>query len=106
MDVFGQPSATNEEKSHLLLLPSRGQKGDFDLKSMRKSLKILLPNNSNAEIAFKGKKFNSCFKIKNTANFQQKHDLVCHGKCPANNCNDVYFGEIGQGISERIMVET
>ena len=40
MDDFEQPSA-NEVKSHLLLLPYQGQKGDFVLKSMRKRLKTL-----------------------------------------------------------------
>ena len=73
MDDSEQPSATNEEKSHLLLLPYQGQKCDFALKSMRKRLKTLLPNNFNTQIAF---------------NFEHKHDLVYDGKCPANNCND------------------
>ena len=40
MDDFEQPSA-NEVKSHLLLLPYKGQKGNFVLKSMRKRLKTL-----------------------------------------------------------------
>ena len=63
MDDFEQPSATNEEKSLLLLLPYQGQKGDFALNSTRKRLKIFLPNNFNAQTAFKGKKLSSCFKI-------------------------------------------
>ena len=64
MGDFEQLSATNEEKSHFLLLPYQGQKGDFALKLMRKRLKILLPNNFNMQISFKGKKLNSCFQIK------------------------------------------
>ena len=32
-----------------------------------------------------------------------KHDLVFHGKCPANNGNDDYLGKTGRRISERIM---
>ena len=55
-DDSEQPSATNEEKSHLLLLPYQGQKCDFALKLMRKRLKTLLPNNFNTQIAFKDKK--------------------------------------------------
>ena len=94
MDDFEQPSATNEEKSHLLLLPYQGQKGVF-------VLKLMLPNNFNTQIAFKGKKLNSCFKIKDTVNFEHKHDLVYHGKCPVNNCKDDYIGETGPFISER-----
>ena len=70
---------------------------------MRKRLKTLLPNNFNTQIAFKDKKLNSCFKIKDTVNFEHKHDLVYHGKCPANNCKDDYVGEIGGSISERVV---
>ena len=70
---------------------------------MRKRLKTLLPNNFNTQIAFKGKKLNSCFKIKGTVNIEHKHDIVCHGKCPANNSNNDYVGETGRRISERIM---
>ena len=92
MDDFEQPSATNGKKSHLLLLPYQGQKSDFVLKSMRKRLKTLLPNNFNTQIALKGKKLHSCFKIKDTVNFEHQHDLVYHGKCPANNCKDDYVG--------------
>ena len=89
MDDFEQP-ATNEEKSHLLLLPYQGQKGDFMLKLMRRRLKTL-PNNFNTQVAFKGKKF----KIKDTVNFEHKHNLVYYGKCQANNCNDDYVGKRG-----------
>ena len=42
-------------------------------------------------------------KWKNTVNFEHKHDLVYHGKCPDNNCNDVYVGETGRRILERIL---
>ena len=64
--------------------------------------KTSLPNNFNTHIAFKGKKLNSCFKIKDTVNFEHKHDLAYHGKCPANKCNDDYVGETVRRISERI----
>ena len=105
MDDIEQPSATNEEKCHLLLLPYQEQKGDFALKLMRKILRILLSNKFNAQRAFKGKKLNSCFQIKDTVNFEYKHDLVSHEKCPANNCNDDYVGVFHhrRHISETIM---
>ena len=51
----------------------------------------------------KYKKFNSCFNIKDTVNFEHKHDLVYHGKCPANNYKDDYLCETVRYISERIM---
>ena len=60
MDDFEQSN------SHLLLLSYEGPKGDFVLKSMRKRLKTLLPNNFNTQIGFKGKKLNSWFQIKDS----------------------------------------
>ena len=50
----------------MLLLSYEGPKGDFVLKSMRKRLKTLLPNNFNTQIGFKGKKLNSWFQIKDS----------------------------------------
>ena len=100
--ILSNLSQQMKKKNHLLLLPYQGQKGDFALKSMRKRLKTLLPNYFNTQIAFKDK-LNSCFKIKDTVNFEHKHDLDYHGKCPANNCKDDYIGETGRRISERIM---
>ena len=102
LDDFEQPSATDEEKSHLLLLPYHGQKGDFALKSIRKRLKTLLPNSVNMQITFKCKKINWCFKIKDTVNFEHKNDLAYHEKCSTNNCKDDYVGETKRRISERI----
>ena len=55
------------------------------------------------QIAFKVKKLNSCFKIKDTVNFEHKYDLVYHGNCPANNCNDNYVGETVRRIAERVI---
>ena len=103
LDDFEQISTTNEEKSHLLLLPYQGQKGDFALKLMRKRLKTLLPNNFNTHVAFKGRKLNSCFKIKDTVTFEHKHDIAYYRKCPANNCNDDCVIKADRRISERIM---
>ena len=96
MDNFEQPSTTSEEKA-MLLLPHQEQKDDFTTKSMRKRLKTLLPNNFNTQIAFKVRNLIHLLKSK-TVNFENKHNLVYHGKCPANNFNSDYIGEIGQCI--------
>ena len=74
---------------------------DFALKFMKKKLKTLFPNNFITQISFKGKKLNSCFKIKDTVNFEHKNELIYHGKCSANNCKDDYIGETSRSISER-----
>ena len=102
MDDFEQPSTTNEQKSHLLLLLYQGQKGDFVLKSMRKRLKTSLPSNFNMQIAFKGKKLHAYFRIKGTVSFEHKLDHFYPGKHPASNCNNDYIGETGQYLLERI----
>ena len=96
MDNFEQPSTTSEEKA-MLLLPHQEQKDDFTTKSMRKRLKTLLPNNFNTQIAFNVRNLIHLLKSK-TVNFENKHKLVYHGKCPANNFNSDYIGEIGQCI--------
>ena len=96
MDNFEQPATTSEEKA-MLLLPHQEQKDDFTTKSMRKRLKTLLPNNFNTQIAFKVRNLIHLLKSK-TVNFENKHNLVYHGKCPANNFNSDYIGEIGQCI--------
>ena len=96
MDNFEQPSTTSEEKA-MLLIPHQEQKDDFTTKSMRKRLKTLLPNNFNTQIAFKVRNLIYLLKSK-TVNSENKHNLVYHGKCPANNFNSDYIGEIGQCI--------
>ena len=49
------------------------------------------------QIAFKVRNLIHLLKVK-TVNFENKHNLVYLGKCPANNFNSDYFGEIGQCI--------
>ena len=39
MDVLEQSFATNEEKSHLLLLPYKGKKGDFGIRVDKEKIK-------------------------------------------------------------------
>ena len=87
----------------MLLLPYLGEIGNFLFMSMRKKWKTLLPNNLNTQTAFKSKKLSSCLKIKGAVNFEHKHDLVYHGRCPADNCKGDYVGETSRRISERIM---
>ena len=70
---------------------------------MRKILKTFLPNNFNTQIAFRGTKPDSCFKIKNTVNFKHKHNIVYREKCPANKCKDDCVGKTGRRISEMMM---
>ena len=47
-----QVSPVTNVKRHLLALPCQGQKGDFIIKSMKKRLKTLLPDNVKTDVAF------------------------------------------------------
>ena len=99
--ILSNPLQKMKKKAIYYYFLTKNKKGNFALKSTRKRLKRLLPNNFNTYMAFKGKKPNSCFKIKDTVNFEHKHDLVYHGKCPANNCKEDYVGETDRHISKK-----
>ena len=96
-------SPVTDLKRHFLVLPYQGQKGDFIIKSMRKRLKTLLPDNIKTDVAFQGKQLRSFFNIENKTKFLHKHDFVYHAKCAEENCNDDYVGEIARRISERVL---
>ena len=50
-----QVSPATDLKRHILVLPYQGQKGDFIIKSMKKRLKTLLPDNVKKDVGFQGK---------------------------------------------------
>ena len=66
-----QVSPVTDLKCHLLVI-----------KSMKKRLKTLLPDNVKTDVAFQGKQLSSCFNIKDKTKFPHKHDLVYHAECP------------------------
>ena len=90
-------------KNHLVVLPYQGQKGDFIVKSMKKGLKTLLPDDIKTDVAFQGKQLSSCFNIKDKTKFPHKHDLVYHAKCAEKSCNDDYVLETARRISEWVL---
>ena len=96
-------SPVTDLKRHLLVLPYQVQKADFIIKSMRKWLKTLLPDNVKTDTAFQGKQLSSCFNIKDKTMFQHKHDLVYHATCAEESCNDDYVSETARCIFERVL---
>ena len=96
-----QVSPVTDLKRHLLVLLYQGQESDFIIKSMKKILKTLLPDNIKTDAVFKGNQLGSCFNIKDKAKFPHKHDLVYRAECPEESCNDDYIGETARHISER-----
>ena len=94
------------EKQHLLPILYQGEKGDYLIKSMKRNLKKILPNNVKPQITYTGRKLGSLFQTTDQTIFEHKHDVICHGKWPAENCVDYYIGEIARRVNERIVDHT
>ena len=54
------------EKWYLLTIPYQGEKGDYLIKSMKRNLKKILPNNVKPQITYTGRKLGLLFRISNT----------------------------------------
>ena len=78
-------------------MPYQGEKGEQVIKSVRKTLKRLLPSNikvHNIKVSFtSNNKLSSCFSIKGKTKFEHRHDVIYHKTCPQTTCNDNYIGE-------------
>ena len=57
----------------------------------------------NTQIAYTGRKLNSCFNIKDLPKFEHQYDIVYLGNCPDPNCNGNYIGETARRMSERVV---
>ena len=91
------------EKRHLLTIPYQGEKEDYLIKSMKRNLKKILPNNVKPQIKYTERKLGSLFQTKDQTIFEHKHDVICHGRCPAENCVADYIGETARRVNERIV---
>ena len=58
------------------------------------------------QITYTGRKLGSLFQTKDQTIFEHKHDVIYHGKCPAENCVDDYIGETARRVNERIVDHT
>ena len=94
------------EKQHLLTIPYQGEKGDYLIKSMKRNLKKILPNNVKPQITYRGKKLGSLFETKDQTIFEFKLNVIYHGKSPVENCIDDYIGETTRSVNERIVDHT
>ena len=92
-----------EEKQHLLILPYQGDRGNTLVKSLQRGLHNLLLNHINTQVIYTGKKLSTCLNIKDQTKFEQRHDIVYHGKCPEVDCTDNYIGEASRRVCERII---
>ena len=92
----------HDDKKHLLMIPYQGGKGEQFIKSIRKTIKRLLPSNIKVQVSFTGNKLSSCFNIKDKTKFEHRHDVTYLGVCPETTYNDNYIGEAKQRIFESV----
>ena len=92
----------HDDKKHLLMIPYQGGKGEQVIKSVRKTIKRLLPSNIKVQVSFTGNKLSSCFNIKEKTKFEHRHDIIYLGTCPETTRNDNYIGEAKRRIFERV----
>ena len=64
------------EKQPLLTLPYQGKKGDHILKSFKKGMRKMLPNNVKPRIAFIGRKVDTSFQTEDKTELKHNHDIV------------------------------
>ena len=89
------------EKKHTLVLPYKGKKRDFIIKSMKKRFRNLLPRCIVPKIVFKGSKLSWKFQVEDRTIFSHNHDIIYHGTCPENGFPYNYVGQTARRISER-----
>ena len=71
-----QVTTNTEENEHLLMLPYKGKVGETTLKSLRNTLKSVIPANNTCKIIYTGTKLASKFNIKDKISKEHKHDLI------------------------------
>ena len=94
------------EKQHLLTIPYQGENGDYLIKSMKINLEKVLSNNVKPQITYTGRKLASLFQTEDRTILEHKHDVIYHGKCPAESCVDDYIGETARRVNEKIVDHT
>ena len=93
----------NNDKSHLLVLPYAGPKGEKLITSMKKTLKKNLPENVVPKAAFSASRLSDKFNIKTKTKKDHQHDVTYYVQCPEETCNDDYTGETGRRMAERVI---
>ena len=101
MQTSNQTIVEKCDDKELLMIPHQGGKEEQAIKTIRKTIKRLLPSNIKVQVSFTGDKLNSCFNIKDKIKFEHRHVIYLR-KCPETTCNDNYIGEAKQRIFERV----
>ena len=86
--------------THMLVLPYKGEKAEKLIKSLKKHVKKLLPEN---HLSRSSKKLGSFFNIKDQTKLEHNNDLTYLVKCPEKSCSEKYLGETARRINERVL---
>ena len=74
---------TNTEENKLLqTLPYKGNVGETTLKSLRNTLKSIIPTNNTCKVIYTGTNLASKFNIKDKISKEHKHDLIYKANVP------------------------
>ena len=88
--------------AHLSVLPYAGSKSEKRIKSMKNSLKCVLPEDVTTGLTYSGTRLTSKFtKIKDKPVYQ--HDIAYYVKHPEIQCSEDYTGETTRRLSERVL---
>ena len=80
-------------KTHMLVLPYKGKRGQKIIRSIHKAVKKILHSNHVTQNVYKSKKIGSYFNIKDSTKLDHEHDLTYFTQCPGVNCRETYEGE-------------
>ena len=103
VSIIANDLSTNS-KSHTLLLPYNGQKGEHLVRYLRKDMHRTLPENVQARICYTGTKRGTKFNnIKHLVRKSHQHDIVYYAAYPEPACVEDYTGETGRRLNERVI---
>ena len=90
-------------RTHILVLPYKGERRQRIIESIKKSVKKTLPQNHVTQNVYKSKKLSSLFNIIDSTKLEHQHDLTYFTHCPGVNCNETYLGETARRLQERVL---
>ena len=89
---------------HILALSYAGSKGEKLIKSMKNSLKCVLPENVTTRVAYSQTRLSSKFTNMKAKTLKEHHnDIVYFVKCSESQCSEDYTGQTARRLSERVL---
>ena len=84
------------------MIPYQRGKVKQIIKSVRKTIKSLLPSNIKVQVCLTGNKLSSRYNIKGKTKFEYRHDVIYLETRPERTSNDNYIGGAKWQIFERV----